>query len=118
MGAAMPCTPLGRRMWKYSSGCQDETAMVRGADVSCVDHKDSEEALVVTDVKAREVKTYDRSIKVNGRAWGVPSAYGHGQCLNCPSKAAPPSLKCLKCQGSTEAGNAMSPEDVAVLQTQ
>lgn len=33
-----------------------------------------------------------------GRVWGVPSAFGKGQCLNCPGRAAPPSTLCVACQ--------------------
>lgn len=38
------------------------------------------------------------SIDHNGRIWGAPSAFGRGQCLNCPHKAAPPSMRCKNCQ--------------------
>merc|ERR1719210_2251441 len=33
-----------------------------------------------------------------GRIWGVPSAFGRGQCLDCPNKADPPSTRCVSCQ--------------------
>merc|ERR1712232_912957 len=41
-----------------------------------------------------------------GRVWGVPSAFGKGQCLDCPARAAPPSMLCESCQcrAATEGG--------------
>eukprot|EP00401_Gymnodinium_catenatum_P043517 CAMPEP_0117622336 /NCGR_PEP_ID=MMETSP0784-20121206/88088_1 /TAXON_ID=39447 /ORGANISM="" /LENGTH=225 /DNA_ID=CAMNT_0005426271 /DNA_START=268 /DNA_END=946 /DNA_ORIENTATION=- len=52
----------------------------------------------------------------SGRVWGMPSAFGRGQCLSCPNKAAPPSLWCEKCQLASAAGCEMSDHDLQCLQ--
>lgn len=35
---------------------------------------------------------------LTGRVWGVPSAFGKGQCIDCPRRCAPPSMRCVDCQ--------------------
>jgi len=45
-----------------------------------------------------EVKRYESKDPVTGRVWGMPCAFGGGQCLECPNKAAPPSDRCEACQ--------------------
>merc|ERR1719297_564550 len=36
---------------------------------------------------------YESEDLVTGRVWGTPGAFGRGQCLDCPKKAAPPSAR-------------------------
>merc|ERR1740122_261743 len=52
----------------------------------------------VADATAARVARYESIDPVTGRVWGVPSAFGRGQCLECPNKASPPSNKCRACQ--------------------
>lgn len=44
------------------------------------------------------IARYESRDAQSGRTWGMPSAFGRGQCLDCPKKAAPPSLRCHSCQ--------------------
>mmetsp|Transcript_39795 Transcript_39795/g.72274 ORF Transcript_39795/g.72274 Transcript_39795/m.72274 type:complete len:261 (+) Transcript_39795:106-888(+) len=39
-----------------------------------------------------------RSRDATGRVWGMPSAGGEGQCVDCPAHAVPPSIRCVRCQ--------------------
>lgn len=52
----------------------------------------------------------------NGRVWGVPSAFGRGQCLSCPKKASPPSMRCVSCQLVMAQSEPMSADDVRKIQ--
>jgi len=52
----------------------------------------------VADAAAARAARYESVDPVTGRVWGVPSAFGRGQCLECPNKASPPSNKCRACQ--------------------
>jgi len=45
-----------------------------------------------------EIARYESKDPATGRVWGMPSAFGRGQCLDCPKKAAPPSARCEACQ--------------------
>merc|ERR1712039_334172 len=50
-----------------------------------------------------------------GRVWGMPSAFGKGQCSDCPKLAAPPSLRCVECQLGAARGEPMSSIDLETL---
>lgn len=68
---------------------------------------------VVQDVQKESnlgVKRYESVDAVTGRKWGQPSAYGRGQCLNCPDKAAPPSMLCERCQQQAYGSSPMPQE--------
>jgi hypothetical protein len=52
----------------------------------------------VAQKMAARVAHYESIDPVTGRVWGMPSAFGRGQCLDCPNKASPPSNKCRACQ--------------------
>jgi len=54
------------------------------------DHDKSIDAASVAQYKSRDPQT--------GRIWGAPSAFGGGQCLDCPNKATLPSTRCISCQ--------------------
>merc|ERR1719195_2118709 len=60
--------------------------------VAIVDH-DRTVGASIAQYKSRDPQT--------GRIWGVPSAFGRGQCIDCPNKAAPPSTRCVSCQLKT-----------------
>lgn len=53
---------------------------------------------------------------MSGRVWGMPSAFGRGQCLDCPNKAAPPSVRCTECQVAASWSMPMPVEDLESLQ--
>lgn len=52
----------------------------------------------------------------NGRVWGAPSAFGKGQCLDCPERAAPPSMRCIACQRRAAQAEPMSAGDLQLVQ--
>merc|ERR1712008_39612 len=58
------------------------------------------------------VARYESIDTCDGRVWGMPSAFGRGQCLDCPNKAAPPSKRCESCQLAYQAGEPMAIEDI------
>jgi hypothetical protein len=51
---------------------------------------------------AARVARYESVDPVTGRVWGMPNAFGRGQCLDCPNKASPPSNKCHACQSRSK----------------
>lgn len=55
------------------------------------------------------------SMDDTGRVWGVPNAGGRAQCLDCPKKAAPPSMRCEACQLAQMQGTPMPGTDLSVL---
>lgn len=60
---------------------------------------------------------YEHRDPTTGRVWGMPSAFGRGQCLDCPRKAAPPSERCEACQRARiETCEPMPPQDLELLQ--
>eukprot|EP00933_Yihiella_yeosuensis_P044618 TRINITY_DN3988_c0_g1_i1.p1 TRINITY_DN3988_c0_g1~~TRINITY_DN3988_c0_g1_i1.p1 ORF type:complete len:322 (+),score=69.85 TRINITY_DN3988_c0_g1_i1:89-967(+) len=67
-------------------------------------------ALNSTEVGIHRYQSKDE----NGRVWGMPSAFGKGQCFSCWDKAAPPSNFCVKCQVKQAAAvhPVMSPESM------
>merc|ERR1712232_173010 len=46
----------------------------------------------------RRVEKYLSKDSSTGRVWGMPSAFGKGQCSDCPAKAMPPHMRCEACQ--------------------
>merc|ERR1719361_514143 len=56
------------------------------------------DAVAKHDQTVGSVSEYKSRDRQTGRIWGVPSAFGRGQCLDCPNKASPPSNKCYDCQ--------------------
>merc|ERR1712232_1239181 len=54
---------------------------------------------------------------VDGRVWGMPSAFGRGQCLDCPNKAAPPSVLCKACQLAASWAMPMPAEELLSIQS-
>jgi len=52
----------------------------------------------VAETAAARVACYESVDPVTGRVWGMPNAFGRGQCMDCPNKASPPSNKCRACQ--------------------
>eukprot|EP00401_Gymnodinium_catenatum_P018584 CAMPEP_0117543698 /NCGR_PEP_ID=MMETSP0784-20121206/45193_1 /TAXON_ID=39447 /ORGANISM="" /LENGTH=262 /DNA_ID=CAMNT_0005340481 /DNA_START=133 /DNA_END=921 /DNA_ORIENTATION=+ len=71
---------------------------------------------VCEPLSGRHVARY-ASKDASGRVWGMPSAFGGGQCFKCPRKAASPSLMCEKCQLASAAGCEMPYHDLQHLQT-
>mmetsp|Transcript_157702 Transcript_157702/g.290539 ORF Transcript_157702/g.290539 Transcript_157702/m.290539 type:complete len:247 (-) Transcript_157702:107-847(-) len=68
------------------------------------------------DVPGRaDAKRYE-SVDSTGRVWGMPSAFGGGQCLDCPNKAVPPSMLCETCQHKASQGQPMTTDDLRQLQ--
>mmetsp|Transcript_119557 Transcript_119557/g.194453 ORF Transcript_119557/g.194453 Transcript_119557/m.194453 type:complete len:247 (+) Transcript_119557:88-828(+) len=62
-----------------------------------------------------DAKRYE-SVDSTGRVWGMPSAFGGGQCLDCPNKAVPPSMLCETCQLKASQGQPMTTDDLRQLQ--
>mmetsp|Transcript_109610 Transcript_109610/g.210812 ORF Transcript_109610/g.210812 Transcript_109610/m.210812 type:complete len:247 (+) Transcript_109610:72-812(+) len=62
-----------------------------------------------------DAKRYE-SVDSTGRVWGMPSAFGGGQCLDCPNKAVPPSMLCETCQHKASQGEPMTTDDLQQLQ--
>eukprot|EP00421_Protoceratium_reticulatum_P005378 CAMPEP_0168371566 /NCGR_PEP_ID=MMETSP0228-20121227/7838_1 /TAXON_ID=133427 /ORGANISM="Protoceratium reticulatum, Strain CCCM 535 (=CCMP 1889)" /LENGTH=275 /DNA_ID=CAMNT_0008384459 /DNA_START=52 /DNA_END=879 /DNA_ORIENTATION=- len=52
---------------------------------------------------------------LTGRVWGAPSAFGKGQCLDCPRRSAPPSMRCEACQLAALASEPMAAEALEEL---
>mmetsp|Transcript_106978 Transcript_106978/g.309447 ORF Transcript_106978/g.309447 Transcript_106978/m.309447 type:complete len:232 (+) Transcript_106978:99-794(+) len=112
--AAMPVTPLARMCWRFSD---DAAALTkpssRAAPAAPVAARvDAPEAKVMAAQPCApaavesppsavadgwRVASY-ASRDSTGRVWGAPAAYGRGQCVDCPRKAAPPSARCQECQ--------------------
>jgi hypothetical protein len=67
--------------------------------------------------KAEAAYAKYESKDMNGRVWGMPSAFGRGQCLDCPNKAAPPSVRCKECQVTASWSMPMPVEDLQSLQS-
>lgn len=44
------------------------------------------------------IEKYKSKDSETGRVWGMPSAFGRGQCLDCPAQALPPHKRCEACQ--------------------
>merc|ERR1712050_406866 len=68
----------------------------RAVALSAVDPSVATEPNVVE--AAKKIARYESRDPVTGRVWGMPSAFGTGQCLDCAQKAAPPSVRCEACQ--------------------
>merc|ERR1719310_1140047 len=58
-----------------------------------------------------------RSIDAKGRVWGAPSAFGGGQCQDCPAKAKSNCRRCLDCQRklAEKVYPAIAPTELQVL---
>merc|ERR1712048_1016486 len=65
------------------------------------------------------IARYESRDVQTGRVWGVPSAFGKGQCVDCPRPSAPPSMRCENCQRSAavETHKPMAPRDLERLKT-
>lgn len=106
---SMPLTPLANGMWMFeslastgsapaqqlSSGARAPGTPPRGnpCEQTCPLAVHSTASAGIQAGVAQYV-----SKDASGRSWGAPSAYGKGQCLDCPAKAAPPSGRCVPCQ--------------------
>ncbi|CAJ1362605.1 unnamed protein product [Effrenium voratum] len=129
--AAMPCTPLARRMADFG-WCGDPPAgqakdarpevpaqcqMPQGTRPEALQAPLAPQALATPLREVRQeanaaVATY-ASRDSQGRVWGVPNAGGRGQCLDCPRKAKLPSTRCAECQLRRSQGQPMA--DVSAL---
>lgn len=58
-----------------------------------------------------------RSVDEKGRVWGAPSAFGAGQCVDCPGKAKGNTFRCVECQKKMASRRypAMAAGDVQLL---
>lgn len=135
----MPVTPLAVRMHGGAAAQDDlnrtpldppvlapgpEPAALRPHPVS---RTPDIEGRVFPEALVREASSTDgdktfvvryASRDASGRVWGVPSAFGAGQCLECPARCAPPSTLCVACQYKAGAEGDPMPEDqLRVLQS-
>lgn len=126
----MPVTPLARGTWEVSAAAAQGEARTMPTDVfavrspaavpspptsTCCISQQLDESGSVANGPAFLGQRY-ASRDQTGRVWGVPSAFGRGQCLGCPAKAAPPSMRCLACQCKAAAGIPMPAEQLQALQ--
>merc|ERR1712050_675869 len=120
-------TPLARGMWRFGScivdGCIDTS---EDKKLVCAQHTDTkkEQILAMTQITSTGpphkpvsncTKRYE-SRDSTGRVWGQPSAFGGGQCLDCPNRAAPPSMRCESCQQNLTQGRPISTEELQQIQ--
>uniref|UniRef100_A0A7S1KYL7 Uncharacterized protein n=1 Tax=Alexandrium catenella TaxID=2925 RepID=A0A7S1KYL7_ALECA len=76
----------------------------------------SETAQVASVVGGEKYEKYESRDPASGRVWGVPSAFGGGQCLDCSNMAALPSDFCRGCQRRrAEACRPLQPEAMEEL---
>ncbi|CAK0841373.1 unnamed protein product, partial [Prorocentrum cordatum] len=125
-------TPLARGMWKFAppppgpaSGVRTAAGTVARGAAFCWGREASmaasawrleatpneQEAIERPDVVAR----YRSRDAATGRVWGMPSAFGRGQCLGCPAKCAPPSTRCQACQLVRARGAPMQADQLRAL---
>eukprot|EP00929_Paragymnodinium_shiwhaense_P111982 TRINITY_DN8022_c0_g1_i1.p1 TRINITY_DN8022_c0_g1~~TRINITY_DN8022_c0_g1_i1.p1 ORF type:complete len:251 (-),score=55.10 TRINITY_DN8022_c0_g1_i1:545-1297(-) len=58
-----------------------------------------------------------RSVDATGRIWGAPSAFGGGQCVDCPKKAKSSDKRCIDClrKRAVERHSPMQARDIQLL---
>mmetsp|Transcript_90492 Transcript_90492/g.160282 ORF Transcript_90492/g.160282 Transcript_90492/m.160282 type:complete len:231 (+) Transcript_90492:56-748(+) len=139
--AVMPMTPLARGMCRFG-GCtplgSDDMAEIKSAHVLDAGETETpdvtetaaqpegdlrvpQKALCVhlhdnSSIPDALAKRYE-SKDFSGRVWGMPSAFGRGQCLDCPAKAMPPSMRCESCQRRLSQGKPISRDDLQQIQS-
>mmetsp|Transcript_14177 Transcript_14177/g.40874 ORF Transcript_14177/g.40874 Transcript_14177/m.40874 type:complete len:232 (+) Transcript_14177:32-727(+) len=123
--AAMPVTPLARMDWRYGGlplerDCHPaapDFGAAAAAQPCCGTAAPPPNAATPGAMVGAPALARYESRDASGRVWGMPSAYGRGQCVDCPRKAAPPSSRCQDCQVrlSQTTHPRMNPEELAML---
>merc|ERR1719310_312816 len=135
-----PVTPLANGMWRWGGlPIMENSALAAHGDAKCrIDERshatsmrnvepatagfaavDLPDAAVSTLRRAKkDVAAPYRSVDPRtGRVWGAPSAFGRGQCIDCPNKAMMTSNRCeacLKCL-SEAVHEPMRPENLSEM---
>jgi len=99
----MHATPLARGMslfgWLEASDKQEELGTARQNEATIAPRAECESSGGAPSPKpTQRVLRYESRDPLTGRIWGMPSAFGSGQCLDCPKQAAAPSQRCKDCQ--------------------